>query len=333
MQAVQFSRLGFAPDVAELIEVPDPGPPGEGEVVLDILAAPINPANLLDFEGKYGVAPPRLPAAAGTEAVARVVAVGPGVGHLKPGDRVLAIYAGRGNWCQRKKARAAPLFALPPGGDILQIAMMTVNLTTAWLLLEAFATLAAGDWVIQDAANSGVGQCLIRLARARGLRTVNVVRRQDQVARLQALGGDLVLLDGPDLAERVAAALGQARPKLACDAVAGEATGRLAECLADGGTVAVYGRLSGAPITIEPTALTFRDVSLRGCWLGKWIAATPPDARRRVHEDLFKLIADGTIAVPVEATYGLGQITEALRHAAHYGRAGKILLVPNGKPD
>jgi mitochondrial enoyl-[acyl-carrier protein] reductase / trans-2-enoyl-CoA reductase len=332
MQAIQFSRFGIAADVAELVELPDPGPPGEGEVVIDIVAAPIHPSNLSDFEGKYGVVPPKLPSFVGTEALGRVAQVGAGVTHLKEGDRVLAIYAGRGNWRQRKKVRAQSLFPLPPGGDPLQLAMMAVNPTTAWLLLDRYVSLRAGDWIVQDAANSGVGHCVIALAKAMGVHTINVVRRADQVDKLKALGGDVVLLDGPDLAVRVGAALGQARPRLACDAVGGETTSHLANCLGNDGVVAIYGRLSGQPCVVDGAAITFRNISLRGCWLAKWFEATPAEERRRVHETLFRSIADGTINVPVEASYELGDIKAAVAHAARPGRSGKIMLLPNGKP-
>ena len=91
--------------------------------------------------------------------------------------------------------------------DPLQLAMLTANPPTALLMLEQFGALGAGDWVVQNAANSGVGAAVVAVARERGLRTVNVVRRESAAAEVEALGGDLVLVDGPDLARRVRAAL------------------------------------------------------------------------------------------------------------------------------
>lgn len=329
IKAIRYSQFGKAHEVAELIELPDPGIPGEGEALIDVEASPINPADLLQFEGKYGAAPPPLPVMAGGEGIGIVRAVGAGVTHLKPGDRALLLFAGRGNWRSSLIAKAARLFALPTGVDPLQLAMLTVNPPTAMLMLQNFAKLNSGDWVIQNAANSGVGHSVIALAKRRGLRSINVVRRTELAAELQALGADSVLVDGPDLPARVKALTGSdALPKLAIDAVAGDATGRLAQSLAEGGVVVNYGMLSGQPCAMPPGDVVFRDISLRGFWLARWFATAGPDEMRNVYGELTRLIADGTIHVAVEATYPLERIRDALAHAAREGRRGKILITP-----
>jgi len=328
MKAVRFSRFGPAHEVAELVDVDEPGAPGPGEVLLEIERSSINPADLLQFEGRYGAAPPKLPVWAGGEAVARVIEAGAGVTHLKAGDRVLALLAARGNWRPRTKAPAARLFALPEA-DIEQLAMLGVNPPTAWLMLHDFVQLAPGDWVIQNAGNSGVGQAVIQFARRLGWRTVSVVRRDEQVAALRALGGDLVLVDGPDLAARVIEATGGARPRLGIDAVAGEATRRLGRAMADGGIVVNYGMLSGDACALDPGDVVFRDVSLRGFWLARWFATVPLEQQHALYRQLGAAIADGALRVEVEAVYPLAKVTEALAHAARPGRSGKVLIAPN----
>lgn len=328
IKAVRYSAFGKPWEVAELIDLPDPGRPGEGEVLVDVEASPINPADLLQFEGRYGAAPPPLPVMAGGEGVGIVREAGPGVTHLKAGDRVLLLFAGRGNWRHRLIAKAARLFPLPPA-DPLQLAMLTVNPPTALLMLQNFVDLATGDWVIQNAANSGVGHSVIVLARRRGLRSIAVVRRKELAPELTALGADAVLVDGPDLAEQVAAVTGKDnRPKLAIDAVAGEATARLARALADGGVIVNYGLLSGQSCVMPPGDVVFRDIALRGFWLARWFSTAQPEEIQRTYADLIALIADGTIHVEVEATYPLERIREALAHAAREGRKGKILITP-----
>lgn len=328
MKAVRFSRFGKAHEVAEIVDLPDPGEPGDGEVLVDLEAAPINPADLLQFEGRYGAEPPPLPVFPGGEGVGIVRAIGPGVTHLKTGDRVLLLFAGRGNWRTRLKARAAPLFALPEA-DPLQLAMLTVNPATALLMLNEFVKLDPGDWVIQNAANSGVGRGVIALARTLGARTLNVVRRADLAPALKAAGAGEVLVDGPDLARQVVSITGKAdRPRLGIDAVAGEATLRLGQSLADGGVIVNYGMLSGAPCAVNPGDVVFRDVSLRGFWLSRWFATSAPDGRREIYTRLTRLVADGTLHVPVEATYPLSRAAEALAHAARESRGGKVLLTP-----
>lgn len=329
MHAVRFSRFGPAHEVAELADVPEPEAPGPGRVLLEIERSPINPADLLMFEGRYGATPPRLPVWAGGEAVARVVALGPGVDHLAVGDRVLALLAGRGNWRPRTTVAAERLFALP-AADVDQLAMLGVNPPTAWRMLEDFVALAEGDWVIQNAANSGVGRALIAFARRRGLRTVNVVRRESLAESLRALGADVVLTDGVDLAARVIAATGGARPRLAIDAVAGEATRRLAQSLADGGTLVNYGLLSSQPCATDAGDLVFRDLTLRGFWLANWFSRASLEEMHALYRQLGAAIADGTLQVPVEAVYPLAKFREALAHAARRGRNGKVLLAPNG---
>jgi mitochondrial enoyl-[acyl-carrier protein] reductase / trans-2-enoyl-CoA reductase len=150
----QVSSFG-APDKAiALVEQPDPGDPGPGEVLIDSEFAPINPADVLNLEGRYGAEPPKLPMNPGAEGVGRVAAIGPGVSHVKPGDRVLL--PGPGTWRERSKAAAKMVFPLPAGVDPQQLAMLRVNPPTAYLMLHQFVAPKAGNWVIQNAANSGV---------------------------------------------------------------------------------------------------------------------------------------------------------------------------------
>lgn len=329
VKALRFSRFGKAHEVVELVELPDPGRPGAGEVALDIEASPINPADLLQFEGRYGAQPPALPVHAGGEAVGIVRAVGPGVDHLKVGDRVLALLACRGNWRTRQVAPAARLFALPDA-DPLQLAMLTVNPATARLMLGEYATLERGDWVIQNAANSGVGHCVIALAKAAGLRTLNVVRRADLAPALEALGADAVLVDGPDLDQRVMAITSKdGLPKLGIDAVAGDATARLGRSLADGATVVNYGLLSGQPCVLDSRDLVFRDVRLRGFWLARWFATVTQAQLSETYAALTRLVSSGVIHVPIEATYPLAEAARALEHASREARDGKVLITPN----
>jgi mitochondrial enoyl-[acyl-carrier protein] reductase / trans-2-enoyl-CoA reductase len=329
MKAVLIPRFGPALEVAEVADLPEPAAPGPGQVLLDILATPINPSDFLNFQGRFGAAPPPLPIVAGGEAVGQVSALGAGVTHLRPGDRVLALHAGRGNWRQRVLAPAAAIRPLPATADPLQLAMLAVNPATALHMLTRYATLSSGDWVLQNAGNSAVGHCVVWLARQRGLRTVSVVRRDDQVAPLQAIGGDVVLVDGPDLPVRVAAAVGEKQVRLALDAVAGSATGRLARCLAHGGTLVVYGLLSAPECTVPAADLVFRDIALRGYWFTPWFEHASPEERTAVYDELSQLVADGVIRVAIEACYPLDRVHEALAHAARPGRTGKILLLPN----
>lgn len=321
MRVVQFSRFGVPDEVAELLDLPPPPPPGPDDALVELLFAPINPADLLNLRGEYGVVPP-LPAVGGFEGVGRVVAVGAAVAHLAPGDRVLL---GGGTWRERQIVPASGLFPLPPGLPAEQLAMLTINPLSARALLDDPA-LQPGAWVIKNAANSGVGSVFFALARRAGLRGIAVVRRPGLEGTLQAWGAEHVLVDGPDLAARVRALIGKDPLPYAVDAVGGAATARLAAALSPGGVVVNYGLLSGEPCQVSAGDLVFRGVSLRGFWLMRWFRRASQPQIVAAYGDLLGLLAAGQLSTPVEQVYPLSRAHEALRHAARASRDGKILL-------
>ncbi len=325
MKAVQSGARGNPPDVVEVVDI-ETGAPGTGEVVIGVEASPINPSDLLALSGDYGVLPP-LPAIPGNEGVGRLVSTGPGVDNVAVDDRVL-LPVGCGSWREEVRVAAAGLLSLPAEADPLQLAMATINPPTAQLMLDQFVALEAGDWVAQNAANSGVGRYVIELAALAGIKTLNVVRRDSAVAPLTRLGADAVVVDGPDLAEAARAATGGAKIRLALDAIGGDATMRLAACLASGGTVVNYGLLSGRACKISAEQTVFKDISLRGFWLARWFRDASPEARAKLYGKLVGLILEGKLEAEVEATYPIERVAEALVHAMSEGRSGKIVLVP-----
>lgn len=326
MKKVEITDYGAPEAVAHCIEAPDVGAPGTDEIVFDVLAFPINPADISFCRGNYRLRPP-LPATPGAECVGRLVAVGARVGDIRPGD--LLIHMQRENWVQRRRIPAADAMPLPPGLDLAQAAMLRINPATALLLLEDHVALKPGDWVIQDVANSAVGRHLIVLAKAKGVRTVNVVRRDDVAVELKALGGDIVLVDGPDLAERARQAVGGAPIRLGIDAVSGEACKRIGECIADGGAVVSYGSMSGADPVMSRAALT-RGVRLTAFALGDGLAKRTTAQIRGLYADLATKLRDGVLTAPIEAFYPIDEIKQALAHAQRGGRSGKVLVLPNG---
>ncbi len=326
MKKVQITDYGVPENVAQCVEAPDVGAPGPGEIVFDVLAFPINPADISFCRGNYRLHP-ALPATPGAECVGRVAAVGAGVTDIRPGDFVVNMQ--RENWVQRRRVAAAEAIPLPAGLDLEQAAMLRINPATALLLLEDHVALKPGDWVIQDVANSAVGRHLIVLAKAKGVRTLNVVRRDDVAAELTALGADAVLVDGPDLAERTQRVTGGAPIRLGIDAVSGEAAKRIADCVADGGVVVSYGSMSGADLVISRAAIS-RGVSLKAFMLGDGLAKRPREQVRTLYADLAAKLLDGTLKAPVDATYPIEDIKQALAHAQRGHRNGKVLVLPNG---
>jgi len=325
MKVIQFDRYGPPHEVCQCIDVPPPGPPAADEVLVTVEACSINPADLLIIEGRYP-GPKHLPARLGVEAAGRIIATGEAVAGLRNGQRVMLL--GRTNWAEQVLTAAQNVIPVDDNLDPLQAAMMKVNPPTAMLLLSNYVQLNQGDWIIQNAANSAVGCHIVRLARARGIRTVNVVRRESAVGPITALGGDLVLLDGEDLAHRVRNEVGEASLSLAMDAIGGEACLHLAQSLSDGGTVVNYGFLSGQPCMITPTEAIVRDISLRGFWLVNHLTKGSRQDVEAIYAEVAALIMDGTIVAPIEATYSLEQVEVALAHAGRDARHGKILFTP-----
>ncbi|MCY1487368.1 Quinone oxidoreductase 1 [compost metagenome] len=325
MLKAEYKTRGPVPqDVIEAVELQLP-PVGTGQALVKVLAAPINPSDVLTLTGEYGMLPP-LPAIGGNEGVGEVLEVGADAGNLKVGQTVL-LPVGCGTWRTHLIAEARQLIPLP-SADPQQLAMLTVNPPTAYLMLRDFVDLQPGDWVIQNAANSGVGSYLIQLAKIRGLKTVNVVRRESAVAAVQAEGGDVVLVDGPDLPKRVREATGGAPVKLGIDAVGGASTDHLAASLAEGGVLVNYGRMSGEPCQINPGSFVFRDVTLKGFWLARWFRQATPQQQMQLFGELIQLIASGKLKARIAATYDISRIKEAVAAAAGGDRNGKIMLVP-----
>jgi len=170
MRAVQLTAFGNAVEGLEYVDIPEPDAPGPDHVLIGVEFSPINPNDLMVARGIYAFRP-SLPAVIGNEGVGRVLAVGPGVESVKIGDRVLAP-SGSFTWREQIIASAGDLSALPPDADPAQLAMLAINPPTAALLLSEFVYLQPGEWVVQNAANSGVGRWVIAFAKTRGLKTV-----------------------------------------------------------------------------------------------------------------------------------------------------------------
>ena len=327
IKAVQMNSFGPASKVAYCVELPDPTPTEPDEIIVDVAAFPINPADLLTIEGKYAAKPP-LPYTPGAEAVGHVSEVGSAIDNFRIGDLVMLL--SRENWTQKRKVKAAELLKInSESDDLLQFAMLKVNPATAALMLRNYVELKSDDWIIQDAANSGVGHCVIRLAAKSGIKTINVVRREELISPLMQIGADAVLADTDNLSEQVKQITKGAGVRLAIDAVAGNTSLQLAECLADGGVMVNYGMLSGNPCMVQPDWIVFRHLTLTGFWLATQLRDMPREQIESLYKELIDDISQGVLDVPIAATYGIDDIKDALAHAGRENRSGKILVLPN----
>jgi NADPH:quinone reductase-like Zn-dependent oxidoreductase len=336
MQLLRHGRFGPPADVLELVSEPEPQP-GPAQVLVRVEAAPIHSGDLVNIAGAplmyrrvrdsrdLRVALPLVP---GIEGVGRIIARGAGVSRPDLGEYVL-LPRQCGSWRTHLLADADAVVPLPEG-DPAQLCLM-VNAFTAEFALTDLVPLSPGDWFVQNGANSNVGRNLIRLARARGIRTINVVRRAELVPELERIGADVVVPDGPDLAARVRARVGDAPLRIALDGVAGAAAGRLAECLSDGGTLANFGTMSGEDCCVPTWMLLYKRLRVIGYYAGFSMDARTVDERARIVRGLAGLMVDGTLETPIAARYPLARYREAVEHAARSGaeRDGKIVFVMN----
>jgi trans-2-enoyl-CoA reductase len=295
-----------------------------GEVRIRILAAPINPADLNVIEGKYPIRPP-MPAVPGVEGAGVVEAVGEEVTHLNIGDEVLLPH-GVGTWREACVCPAHGVIAVPEGIDPVQAAMLKINPATAWRILHDFVELKPGDWVIQNAANSGVGRATIQIAKELGLRTVNIVRRDALIPELEALGADVVLTDTADLRKEIPARTDGAKMKLALNAVGGESALSIANALAPHGTHVTFGAMAMQPVRIPNGLLIFKDIRFRGFWVTKWYEESSAVARQDMFKQLFTLAARDILKTKVEKEYSISEAKEAILRAQQGGRDGKIVF-------
>jgi trans-2-enoyl-CoA reductase len=323
ISAVVYEKHGNPADVLHVETRPWPTPAAD-EAVVKMRAAPINPADLNQIEGKYPVRP-ALPATPGFEGAGIVVELGTSVKGLTNGKLVILPH-NLGTWRDAVAVKAEELVVVPEGIEPVQAAMLKINPLTAWRLLHDYVDLQKGDWVIQNAANSAAGRDVIHIAHELGYRTLNVVRRGELVDELCAEGGDVVFLDGDNLREEVKKAIGGASIRLGLNSVGGDSALRLANCLAPGGTLVSFGAMSLQPLKIPTGLLIFKDLRFRGIWINKWYDNATPAERIETFRPIFEMARRGLLQTKVEKAYPLSEIKAAVTHAAQGKRSGKIVL-------
>src|SRR5438094_2309764 len=321
--AAVYETHGNPPDVLHVESRPWPAP-AAGEAVVKMCAAPINPADLNQIEGKYPIRP-ELPATPGFEGAGVVVEIAPGASNVPAGALVILPH-NIGTWRDAVAVKADELVVVPVGIEPVHAAMLKINPMTAWRLLHDYVDLARGDWLIQNAANSAAGRAVIQIAHELGYKTVNVVRRSELIGELRADGGDVILVDSENLRHEVEDAIGGPPIRLGLNAVGGESALRLANCLAPGSTLVTYGAMSLQPLKIPNGLLIFKDLRFRGIWINKWYDNATPAQRMEAFQHLFEMAQRGLLQTKVEKAYPLSEAKTAVAHAARGQRSGKIIF-------
>lgn len=329
MKAVVFDRFGPPEEVLHTAERPTPEP-GRGEVRVRMRFSPINPSDLLHIRGAYGKRP-QLPASAGFEGFGVVDAAGPGLLRhlrgLKPGRRVAVINSVGSNWAEYAVVPARQAIPVPDGIPDEQAATFFVNPASALVMTQLVLKASSGAWLLQTAAGSTLGRMVIRLGRLNGFRTINVVRRREQVEELKQLGADAVICTADEpLVERVMALTDGKGVPYAIDAVGGATASEAVKALGFGGRMLCYGTLSGEPLVIDPRTLMVNHCSVEGFWLSQWVRGQGVLTMLALFRSIGKLMKGGVLTSDVGPIFGMDQVAEAVRIAGQPGRQGKVLL-------
>lgn len=329
--AVVYETLGAPDQVLRLVQM-DAQELKDGEVCVKMLAAPINPSDINRIEGTYPMRP-TVPAVGGTEGVGVVVAVTPGVRNLKVDDWVIPSHPHLGTWRTHIAKEESAWSKIGQDIPMEYAATVSVNPCTALRMLKDFVDLEAGDVVVQNGATSMVGQCVIQLANLRNVQTVNLVRDRPGVnevkARLLSLGTEHVLteeelgkLDKKSFLKELGA-----EAKLGLNCVGGSAATAVMKLLGDEGTLVTYGGMSKKPIIMATGPLIFKDVRLRGFWLGKWKSKHSNEDFVTMINYLLELVREGKLHYATEKV-SFGDFSIALDRAmGKHGSSSKQVLV------
>lgn len=265
--------------------------------------------------GKYGESP-KLPFIPGNEAVAEVLECGENVQNIQAGDRVIPIGGLVGTWRTHAIYPNEDLLKVPPNVDNVNAATITVNPATAFRMLRDFVELNPGDTVIQNGANSAVGQAVIQLCKNWDLRSVNVIRDRPNIGelkdKLKSLGATEVLTEEEIRTTTLFKSKSLPSPKLGFNCIGGKSATNIVRHLASKGVLVTYGAMSREPLTIPNSALIFKDIAFRGFWVSRWSKENSLEERTKMYNELFELMASGRFEPPIHRLVPLDQYKEAM---------------------
>jgi len=321
-RAIRFDSFG-GPEVLEYRDVvlAEPGP-GEARVAHRAIGV-----NFIDVYHRTGLYPLTLPSGLGGEGAGVVSAVGPGVTHVVPGDRVAyTAPAPLGSYADERLVDAQWLVKLPPGLSEQTGAAMMLKGLTAWYLLQRSYRVAAGEWILLYAAAGGVGLIAAQWARELGVRVIGVVGSEAKRELALAHGCEHVLLDGDDVPRRARELSGGGVP-VVYDSVGRTTFFQSLDCLRPHGLLVSFGNSSGK---VEPFGL--QELTKRGS-----LYVTRPtlyDFIRDRHAletgaaELLALVEQGKVAIAVNQTYALRDAAQAHRDLEARRTTGCTVLIP-----
>ncbi|EOA64011.1 putative oxidoreductase/dehydrogenase [Corynebacterium glutamicum MT] len=323
MRAITHSTFGNPADVLQVTEkdIPNPGP---GQARIRVTLATIHNHDLWIVKGSYGFVPD-LPAAAGTEAVGIVDALGEGVEGLQVGQRV-ASGTSFGIWAEYALVDAFGLIPVPEQLSDESAAQLVAMPFSAISLLD-FLDMKPGEWLIQNSANGAVGRLLAQLAESRGIHVVGLVRRDAGVQELAAQNiSGVVSTETPGWEKQVEEITGGASIAVALDSVGGSSAADLVKLLGEGGTLVSFGAMGNPVMEIPSGPVIFKHITVKGFWGSKVSREMPAEKKTQLFGELIARILDGTLTLPVDSTFDAADIVSAVRASSEPGRAGKVLI-------
>ncbi|HEY3996777.1 MAG TPA: zinc-dependent alcohol dehydrogenase family protein [Mycobacterium sp.] len=335
MRSVVADTVGEPSEVLhiETRRIPEPGP---GQVRIRVSAAPVEASDLHTIRGRYGFTP-QFPTVPGIESLGVVDEIGSDADGLTVGQRVITVGVA-GTWQEYVVADADRVLPVPAGMSDSTAAQILSNPLTAVILTGDELDVQPGEWLLQTAAGSIVGQSVIQLGAHVGFKTLNVVRRRSAVEDILALGGTAVICtEDEDLRERVADIAGAGGVSKAIDCVSGQVGADVSRALAPGGELVVFGALSThrqtdpdkLTIPIFARSLIYETKTVRGFWLFRWFTETPKDRMAATIDRTVQLADSGAIRVPDGQPMSLEKLSEAVYLAEAPAHGGKPLLVFN----
>ncbi|MEU0968984.1 zinc-binding dehydrogenase [Streptomyces sp. NPDC005917] len=331
---VVYTRGGSPADVLTVIEEPEPGAPERGQVLIRTTAFPVHPGDLLSIEAYPGEAVD--PVTPGIEATGVVEAIGPGT-RVAPGVEVggrVSVFPQMGSWSQWLLADAEAVVAVPDEVPDEVAAQMLANpLTAVMLRREAQEHLAFGydGFLVQTAAGSSVGRLVTGVCQFHNFALINVVRSERGAAELRKRFPDVpvVATEHPGWADEVRKTAGGRPVSVALDPIGGEMAGTLLELLAPGGKLVSYGMIAKEPVSVHASTLVSKSLTLRGKnIITGWPSEASPETRASdiaTAKQIALALAD---QFDVAATYGLGELANAVEHAVRPGKVGTVLIRP-----
>jgi NADPH:quinone reductase len=328
VRAWQVHQFGALPDVLKLADdVPDPEP-GPGQIFVRVLAAPANFFDILMCQGSYQVKP-SLPFTPGGELCGEVVALGPGVTGLSPGDRVVGAAAlPAGAFGEVAIMDAAAAFPAPERLDDAEAAAFYISYQTGWFGLHRRARLAPGETLLVHAAAGGVGSAAVQLGKAAGARVIGVAGGERKAAAARELGADVVIdRHTDDFVSVVKEVTGGRGADVVYDPVGGDAYDRSTKCIAFEGRILIIGFAGGRVPTPALNHALVKNYSIVGLHWGLY-ASREPQSLRDAHDELLKLAAAGAIKPLVSERLGLADVPDGLARLAAGQTIGRLTFVP-----